>query len=228
MTIHSLPPEVYMKIAAGEVVANPACVLKELVENALDAQASALTVRFQNGGIDAISVKDNGIGMSETDITQAILPHATSKLTRWEDLSALDTFGFRGEALAAITAVSETILVSRYIGEETGIRLYVRGGSVLENKRVNAGVGTDIEVRNLFFNVPARRKFLKSPVSEERKLVELLENFLISFPHIQFRIDKDGEVLYEVPKQTLLDRLPTLFQGIGKEEWRLLEENFQG
>jgi len=228
MAIRSLPPEVYMKIAAGEVVANPSCVLKELIENALDAEATALTVRFQNGGIDAISVRDNGIGMSETDITQAILPHATSKLSRWEDLSALDTFGFRGEALAAITAVSETIILSRYIGEETGIRLYVRGGNILENKRVNAAVGTDIEVRNLFFNVPARRKFLKSPVSEERKLVELLENFLISFPHVQFRIEKDAEVLFEVPKQSLLDRLPTLFQGIAKEEWRFIEENFQG
>jgi len=228
MTIRSLPPEVYMKIAAGEVVANPACVLKELVENALDAQATVLTIRFQNGGIDAICVKDNGIGMSETDITQSILPHATSKLSSWEDLSALGTFGFRGEALAAITAVSETILVSRYIGEETGIRLYVRGGSVLESKRVNVGVGTEIEVRNLFFNVPARRKFLKSPVSEERKLMELLENFLISFPQIRFRIEKDAETLYEVPKQTLLDRLPTLFQGIDRTEWQFLEEHFQG
>ena len=177
MTIHSLPPEVYMKIAAGEVVANPACVLKELVENALDAQATALTVRFQNGGIDAISVKDNGIGMSETDITQAILPHATSKLTRWEDLSALDTFGFRGEALAAITAVSETILVSRYIGEETGIRLYVRGGSVLENKRVNAR-GPERTLKCVTCSSTfSSSEISKIPVSEERKLVELLEKF---------------------------------------------------
>ena len=140
--------------------------IQELLSLPGVGRKTANLVLSEGFGIDAICVKDNGIGMSETDITQSILPHATSKLSSWEDLSALGTFGFRGEALAAITAVSETILVSRYIGEETGIRLYVRGGSVLESKRVNVGVGTEIEVRNLFFNVPARRKFLKSPVSE--------------------------------------------------------------
>jgi DNA mismatch repair protein MutL len=143
-------------------------------------------------------------------------------------LSDLSTFGFRGEALSAIASVTEMIMVSRSREQEAATRLYLRGGTLLEKKHTSAPVGTEIEVRNLFFNVPARRKFLKSPISEERKIVELLENFLISFPKIHFRIEKDNEMLYEVPDQSLKERLPSLFRGIPEEDWEYYEEEFQG
>lgn len=228
MTINSLPPEIYTKIAAGEVVANPACALKELVENSIDAGATQITVRFENGGIDSLVVKDNGSGMSEEDAEKSFLPHTTSKITKWEDLLNLETFGFRGEALSAISAVSEMTLLTKTCTDSLATRLYIRGGNILEKKRVPFHQGTEIEVRNLFFNVPARRKFLKAASTESRKMIELLENFLIAYPAIRFRIEKDTELLYEVEQNQLADRLLSLFQGIPKEDWFFFEDAFQG
>ena len=161
--IHILDSETIDKIAAGEVVERPSSVVKELVENAIDAGADAITVEIKDGGSSLIRVTDNGSGIEKSQVRNAFLRHATSKITSADDLTELVSLGFRGEALASIAAVSMVELISKMPEDLTGIRYVIEGGTEKEWEEIGAPEGTTILVRNLFYNTPPRRKFLKQP-----------------------------------------------------------------
>ena len=185
------------KIAAGEVVEKPASVVKELVENALDAGASQIDVTTFGGGTEYIRVVDNGCGMSEANARLAVLRHATSKIVKAEDLFTLNTLGFRGEALPSIASVSNFTLLTRPADEDLATSVHIDGGTNMEVSSTGGSAGTTVIVENLFFNVPARRKFLKTVVTEGRYISELLTKLALSRPDVRFRlVNNDKEVLH--------------------------------
>ena len=193
--INILPPEVYNRIAAGEVVDRPYSVVKELVENAIDAGATEITVEAEGGGKKLIRVTDNGSGIRKEDLKAAFLPHATSKLKTADDLAAIFTLGFRGEAVASVASVSKTTILSRAKGEEA-FSLTVEGGVFGEITPAGGAEGTVVTVENLFFNTPARLKFLKSDASEEGDITAIMARFLLSRPEISFTYLVNGKVRY--------------------------------
>ncbi len=166
MTIQVLSDQLASQIAAGEVVERPFSVVKELVENAIDAGAATINIDIRQAGKQSIQVADNGSGIAAAEIETAFLRHATSKLQAVEDLNAIETLGFRGEALATIASVSQLTVVSRGVGEDAGVRLTMTAGVIQSRDNVGAPQGTVISVENLFYNVPARLKFLKSNTTE--------------------------------------------------------------
>ena len=193
--INILPPEVYNRIAAGEVVDRPYSVVKELVENAIDAGATEITVEAEGGGKKLIRVTDNGSGIKKDDLKAAFLPHATSKLKTADDLAAIFTLGFRGEAVASVASVSKTTILSRAKGEEA-YSLTVEGGVFGEITPAGGAEGTVVTVENLFYNTPARLKFLKSDASEEGDITAIMARFLLSRPEISFTYLVNGKVRY--------------------------------
>ncbi len=197
MPIHILPEQLASQIAAGEVVERPASVVKELVENALDAGAKTLNIDVRAGGRDLVQVADDGLGIPGDQIETAFLRHATSKLSTADDLAAIHTLGFRGEALAAIAAVSHLTIVSRVDGQQAGVRLTLEGGSQLSREGVGAPVGTVLAVSNLFFNVPARKKFLKSIGTEKRLIDEAVTRYALAYPQVRFRLVHDGRITFQ-------------------------------
>jgi len=210
--IRVLDEHVANKIAAGEVVERPASVVKELVENALDAHATRVEVFLEKGGTRLVRVVDDGWGMERPDLARAFLPHATSKLGDVDDLESIATLGFRGEALAAIGAVSQARLVSRPRDAEAGHVVENRGGSLTEVRRAGAPKGTDAAIRNLFFNTPARARFLRTERTELGHVVDLLRRFALAFPEIAFRLVHDSsELLRTAADQNRLERLGSLF-----------------
>ena len=186
--IQVLDDQTIDKIAAGEVVEKPASVVKELVENAIDAKASAITVEINGGGIDFIRVTDDGIGISPEEVPTAFLRHATSKIVSDEDLKFIQTLGFRGEALASIAAVSCVEMITTKKGALTGTRIYIEGSKTLELEEVGAPQGTTIKVSNLFFNTPVRKKFLKSAQTEAAAIIELMQQMALSRPDLSFHL----------------------------------------
>ncbi len=192
MPIRVLDPNVIGKIAAGEVVERPASVVKEVVENSLDAGARAVDVEIVAGGCDLIRVSDDGCGIASDDLALAVQRHATSKIATTEDLGRISTLGFRGEALASIAAVSETTLTSRPAERETAHRLRVVGGTVESIQAAARAPGTTVTVEKLFFNLPARRKFLHSPASEASQIGQVLSQFALAYPEVAFRFVSDG------------------------------------
>ena len=184
------------KIAAGEVVEKPASVVKELVENAIDAGATALTIEIKNGGIDYIRITDNGAGIEKSDIKNAFLRHATSKIENADDLQYVTTLGFRGEALSSISAVGKVELITKTKDSLLGTRYVVEGAREIEFSDVGAPDGTTIIVRNLFYNVPARRKFLNSPITEGGYIADLVEHIALSKPHISFKFINGRDVKF--------------------------------
>lgn len=197
MSIHILSEQLASQIAAGEVVERPASVVKELVENALDAGASTINVDVRQGGQSLIQVADDGSGISAPELETAFLRHATSKLSSADDLEAIQTLGFRGEALAAIAAVSQLTAVTRTDQDEAGSRLTLDGGRVQSRDTVGAPRGTVIAVENLFFNIPARRKFLKSVTTERRLIDEFVTRYALAYPNVRFRLTHDGRVTFQ-------------------------------
>jgi DNA mismatch repair protein MutL len=188
MTIHVLPPEVASQIAAGEVVERPASVVKELLENALDAGAKTVTVEIAAAGRTLIRVADDGAGIPAKELILAIERHATSKLVSADDLFRIATLGFRGEALASIGSVSRFTLTSRTPDSPTGARLKVEGGSIGKVETFGAPVGTVVQVEDLFYNVPARLKFLKQDVTERRAIDALLTRYALAYPAVRFKL----------------------------------------
>lgn len=225
MKIKTLPPDTHMKIAAGEVVSNAATVVKELIENALDASADLLKIQIAGGGKDEIIVWDNGSGMEEEDLLQSIKPHSTSKIQHWEDILDIHSFGFRGEALASIAAVSELRITSRTPGQPLGVCLEILGGNLQPLRKVDTPIGTKVEVHNLFFNVPARRKFLKSSSIESRMVIELIERFMLSNPSIAFHVIKDRQEIYKTIPGTIKERLIHIFPMVPPESLRRIEHS---
>ena len=191
--INVLLPHVADLIAAGEVVERPGSVIKELIENAIDAGATSLTVEIKNGGMTYMRVTDNGCGMSPEDAETAFLRHATSKLRDERGLEAIGTLGFRGEALAAISAVSRVELLTCEIGAGEGTRVVVEGGQVLEKLPVGCPDGTTMIVRDVFFNTPARLKFMKNDRAEGMNVSSAVLRCALSHPEVSVRYIKDGK-----------------------------------
>lgn len=184
------------KIAAGEVIESPVSVVKELVENSIDAGAKSIVVDIKKGGADYIRVTDDGSGIPGDEAELAFLRHATSKIEKVEDLDSLDSLGFRGEALASIAAVSRTELITKTKDARMGTRIVIEGGVVVENTGTGCPDGTTIIVSDLFYNTPARRKFLKSPSSESAKITELMTNIAMAYPDIKVRMINNDTTLF--------------------------------
>jgi DNA mismatch repair protein MutL len=197
MPIRVLPEQLASQIAAGEVVERPSSVVKELVENAIDAGARTIHVDVRDGGRQLIQVADNGAGILSSEIETAFLRHATSKLTHAAELNAIRTLGFRGEALAAIAAVSQITVVSRTASDTSGTRLVLDGGRRISRDSVGAPLGTVIAVENLFHNTPARLKFLKSITTEKRLIDELVTRFALAYPGIRFRLAHNNRITFQ-------------------------------
>jgi len=192
MTIKILPDEIASQIAAGEVVERPASVVKELVENALDAGATHITITVEGAGQKLIEVADNGDGIPADELALALSRHATSKLSKAEDLFRITTLGFRGEALASIASVSRFTITSRTKKSEMGARLRSEGGQHEEVQPVGAPSGTVVRVENLFYNVPARRKFLKADATERRQIDALTTRYALAYPGVRFHLQQEG------------------------------------
>lgn len=205
--INVLDSSIYNRIAAGEVVERPYSVVKELVENALDAGADRISVEIRDGGISSIKVTDNGSGIEKSELKKALLPHATSKIRCVEDLDAIMTLGFRGEALASIASVSKMRIASRPSGQEFGASISAEGGAMGEAEDYPISSGTEITVRQLFFNTPARAKFLKTPKSEEGDISNLIARFILGNPSVTFRYTADGKPVYQSFGGSLEDAL---------------------
>ncbi len=191
--INVLPREIYELIAAGEVVERPSSAVKELLENSVDAGADSITLEIQAGGIKYIRITDNGCGIARDDVKNAFTGHATSKISASDDLDCVATLGFRGEALASIAAVSRVEMFTRTAEEETGTHAVVEGGQFISMDDAGCPVGTTIVVRDIFYNVPARMKFLKKDVTEANSVAAVADRLAVSHPHIAVRFIRDGK-----------------------------------
>ena len=196
MAINVLSPKIYNRIAAGEVVDKPASVVKELVENSIDAGATKIKIEIVEGGTKKISISDNGCGISKDDLPLAFLPHATSKISNLDDLDGIETLGFRGEALASIASVSMVSLSTKTKESETGFKIEANGGEISKVEEVARVDGTTLVCQNLFYNTPARAKFLRKPKAEEGDITHLIEKFMLAHPEIDFQYFVDGKSVY--------------------------------
>lgn len=205
--IKLLPDNIANQIAAGEVIQRPASVIKELVENAIDAQATEIKLIVKDAGKTLIQVIDNGSGMTPTDARMSFERHATSKIRQAQDLFQIRTMGFRGEALASIAAIAHVEMITKRQEDETGTRLINEGSVITKQEAVQSSQGTSIAVRNLFYNVPARRKFLKSEPVELRHILEEFQRIALAYPDIFFSLHHNGNELYHLPKSNLRQRI---------------------
>lgn len=209
--VHLLPDHVANQIAAGEVIQRPASCLKELVENSLDAGATNIQVIVRDAGRTLLQVIDNGKGMSQTDARMAFERHATSKISRVDDLFSLRTMGFRGEALASICAVAQVELTTRREEDEVGVLLEIDGSEVITQEPCACPVGTNLKVKNLFYNVPVRRKFLKTDQTELRNLLTEFYHIVLVYPKVQFTFVHNDEVLLDLPVSSEKQRIEAIF-----------------
>lgn len=196
MRINILPQEVKSRIASGEVIEGPTECVKELIENSLDAEATRVEVEIVKGGKRFIGVKDNGFGIPSEDIKKAILGGATSKIRSLEDLQSISTYGYRGEALHAISLVSKFILRSRFYQEELGKEIRVEGGRVVAEREVGMPVGTHVEVYDLFYNMPLRKAFLKKEDTERRRIYGVFKALALANPSVAFRLEAEGKEVF--------------------------------
>ena len=213
--INILPKEVYQLIAAGEVVERPASIVKEMIENSVDAGAKSITVEIKNGGSSYIRITDDGCGIEKDEVKKVFISHATSKIKESEDLNSISTLGFRGEAMSSVAAVAKVELLTRTADESIGTRYEIAGGEELDFSDAGCPVGTTIVVRDIFFNTPARMKFLKKDVTEGNTVAGIVDRMAISHPEISFRFIRDG-------KQTLItsgngDLKSTVYSVFGRE-----------
>lgn len=227
MKIRVLPPDVAAKIAAGEVVERPASVVKELVENAVDAGATTVRVEIRDGGKRFIQVMDNGSGIQSDEIPLAFARHATSKLTTVDDLNRITTLGFRGEALASIAAVSQLTLVSRPAAQAAATRIRIEGGHQTSLGSAGAPAGTIVTVENLFHNVPARLKFLKADATEAGHIHRIVSHYALAFPHIRFALQNEKRLTFQTGGSgELFDVLAAVF-GLETARQMILVEGEQ-
>lgn len=197
--VHVLSPDIIAKIAAGEVVDRPASALKELLENALDAETRSIEVHLEQAGKVGLAIKDSGTGIAEDDMEQIFQRHATSKISALDDLFRINSLGFRGEALYSIAAVSDITLRSRTKDQDTGWEIHLRGGKKLDLKPVTMPLGTEIEVQELFFNTPARRKFLKSNTTELNQVLNIFIPYTLMYPQVRFKLTHAEKILVDLP-----------------------------
>ena len=199
------------KIAAGEVIERPASVVKELIENSIDAQSNSITINIQEGGKKLIEIIDNGVGMNHDDACLSIKRHTTSKIKSANDLFSIKSLGFRGEALASIVSVAQVEIFTRNKENEIGTHLIIEGGKLISDKQVSTPVGTRIIVKNLFFNVPVRRKFLKTISTEINYITEFVTRLALAQPSIAFKLTHNGKDILTAPKGDLLTQITTIF-----------------
>lgn len=211
MAINILDDLIINRISAGEVVESPFSIVKELLDNALDAGATKIVVEIKNGGIDQIIVKDNGKGIDKDDFVKAFLPHATSKIKDITDLEAIATLGFRGEALASISNVSKTTLTSKTADSDCAYTIDVFGGSFGEISATESECGTKIEVNNLFYNTPARRKFLKKPKQEETQITNIITRYMMAHSNVSFKYIVNDSVVYYSKGNGLLQTISSVY-----------------
>lgn len=213
--IKVLSPHLANQIAAGEVVERPLSVVKELVENAVDAGATSVNVDITGGGIEYIRVSDNGSGIEKEDVEMAFCRHATSKLATIEQLSCIETLGFRGEALASIASVAEVKVKTRVPGSQSGTLFEIAGGEIRANQEYGCPDGTSVEVSNLFFNVPVRLKFLKAPKTEANGIIDYISRMMLARPDISFRLSNNGKSIYHSSGNGSLEA--AIFEVYGNE-----------
>ena len=199
--INLLDSSIYNRISAGEVVERPASVIKELVENSLDAKSTFITIEIKAGGTKLIKVSDNGSGIDFLDLKKAFLPHATSKISSVADLDSIATLGFRGEALASIASVSKVELFSKTAESEVGGRISVEGGAFDDITEYGCANGTTILVKDLFYNTPARLKFLKSNKQEESAITNIVNRLMLANPEVGFKYIVDDKIIYNSTNQ---------------------------
>jgi len=199
------------KIAAGEVIERPASVVKELVENSIDAQSSKVTINIQEGGKKTVEVIDDGIGMESTDARLSIDRHTTSKINNADDLFSIHSLGFRGEALASIVSVAQVEIITKTEESDLGIHLVIEGGEIVSDKQASAPKGTRISVKNLFFNVPVRRKFLKTTSTEINHITEYVTKLALANPSISFTLTHNGKDILTAPKGDLIAQITAIF-----------------
>ncbi|MBI4217824.1 MAG: DNA mismatch repair endonuclease MutL, partial [Elusimicrobia bacterium] len=205
--VRLLEDHLVQQIAAGEVVERPASVVKEILENALDASSRAVSLEIVGSGKEAIRISDDGCGIHSEDVLLAIQRHSTSKITSFEDLQTLTSFGFRGEALPSIAAVSKLELTTRSESEPYGTSIQVHGGNVVSQKQCGRSQGTTIEVRDLFFNTPARLKFLKSDGTERSRILRAWEETLMAHPSVSFSFKSESKTISYPKRKNCLDRV---------------------
>ena len=211
MAINILDSVIANRISAGEVVERPASIVKELMDNALDAGATVIDVEIVNGGIDLIAVRDNGCGIAPEDVKKAFLPHATSKISCLEDLDNIATLGFRGEALASISSVSQVSLITKTKDLEYASQINVNGGQFGPISATSSAEGTYLEVRNLFFNTPARRKFLRRPKTEESEITNYISRYILAHPEIKIRYTANEKVVFDNRGGDLLNAIACVY-----------------
>ena len=222
-----LPIEVSNKIAAGEVVQRPSSVLKELLENAIDANSSKISVIVKNAGKNLIQVIDNGNGMSRKDMHSSFVKHATSKINKIDDVFSISSMGFRGEALAAISSVSMVEMASSKYDENDGYFIEINGGKIVKENELNVDQGTSIKVKNIFYNVPARRNFLKSDFVELRHIMNVFHNIAISHHGIEFSFINNDEEIFYLKKESLKRRIISIFGEKIREHLVPIDEKTQ-
>ncbi len=224
--IQSLSKEVADKIAAGEVVDRPISIVKELLENAIDAGSDSIVVEIRNGGKSYIRITDNGCGIPKEEAELAFQRHATSKIQKESDLNHINTLGFRGEALSSICAVSRTELISKTPEEKSGIRLYIEGGTVTDKADTGCPDGTTIIVTDLFYNIPARLKFLKADHTESTLIIDLVSKIALAYPEIKIRLINNGSILFSTPgRGDIYTNILTIYsKEIGRKLIHLTEE----
>ena len=209
--IQLLPDSVANQIAAGEVVQRPASAVKELMENALDAGSTSIKLIVKDAGKTLIQIIDNGCGMSETDARMSFERHATSKIRKAEDFFAIRTMGFRGEALASIAAIAQVELKTRRIGDDVGVKIDIEGSELKSQEACSCPEGTSISVKNLFYNVPARRNFLKTDTVELRHIIDEFQRVAIPNPHVAFTLHHNNTEIFNLPIGNLKQRLMAVF-----------------
>lgn len=223
--IHLLPDFLANQIAAGEVVQRPASVVKELLENAIDAQATSIQLIVKEAGKQLVQVVDNGLGMTETDARMCFERHATSKIRTTDDLFRIRTMGFRGEAMASIGAVAQVELKTKPHGAETGTKLLVEGSEVVAQEPVVTPEGTSIAVKNLFYNVPARRNFLKSNAVEMRHILEEFQRVALAYPDVSFTLHHNDTEVFNLPATKLSQRIVSILGSTYKNQMAYCEED---
>ena len=211
MKINLLEPKVYNRISAGEVVERPASIVKELVENSIDAGATKIMIEIENGGIKEITISDNGCGIGKEDIRNAFMPHATSKIKSVDDLDNIESLGFRGEALASIASVCHVQLTSKTADSDTGYSIKVDGGVFSEVSEVARVNGTTITCADIFYNTPVRARFLRRPKIEESEVTHLIEKIMLSHSDIAFVYYVDGKMIYNTTSCVMQDIIYTIY-----------------
>lgn len=222
--IHLLSDDIANKIAAGEVVVRPAAVVKELLENAVDAQAKEIHLIIKDGGKSLIQVIDNGLGMSETDARMAFERHATSKINTIDDLFSINTMGFRGEALPSIAAVSKVHLKTKQAADNVGTELRIEGSDFVDQQLCQTNVGCNFTIKSLFYNVPARRKFLKSDHVETKHIIEEFVRISLSHPEIKLQMHSNDKEIFHLPAQSLRKRIASVLSNKLQERIIKVEE----